>query len=94
MSSSLPGRHSKSARRHIPKTGRKFTAAGAPPARGEICPESGQFSPGARAAIGANTTIKRGAVCKNIRLTSSEEEIEVRDGKGTFVLKTCFLRKG
>lgn len=43
---------------------------------------------------GANTTIKRGAVYKNIRLTSSEEEIEVRDGKGTFVLKTCFLRKG
>ena len=42
---------------------------------------------------GANTTIKRGAVYKNIRLTSSEEEIEVRDGKGTFVLKTCFLRK-
>jgi protein PhnA len=41
-----------------------------------------------------NTAIKRGAVCKNIQLTSSEEEIEVRDGKGTFVLKTCFLRKG
>ena len=42
---------------------------------------------------GANTTIKRGAVYNNIRLTSSDEEIEVRDGKGTFVLKTCFLRK-
>ncbi len=42
---------------------------------------------------GAATTIKRGAVYKNIRLTSSEEEIEVRDGKGTFVLKTCFLKK-
>ena len=42
---------------------------------------------------GANTTIKRAAVYKNIRLTSSDEEIEVRDGKGTFVLKTCFLRK-
>lgn len=43
---------------------------------------------------GANTTIKRGAVYKSIRLTSNEGEIEVRDGKGTFVLKTCFLRKG
>lgn len=42
---------------------------------------------------GANTTIKRGAVYKGIRLTSSAEEVEVRDGKGTFVLKTCFLRK-
>ncbi len=42
---------------------------------------------------GAGTTIKRGAVYKNIRLTSSAEEIEVKDGKGTFVLKTCFLRK-
>lgn len=43
---------------------------------------------------GANTTIKRGAVYKNIRLTSSPEEIEVREGKSTFVLKTCFLKKG
>ena len=43
---------------------------------------------------GANTTIKRGAVYKNIRLTSSAEEIEVREGKSTFVLKTCFLKKG
>lgn len=77
-----------------PKPGANSLPPAPPPARGEICPESGQFSPGARAAIGANTTIKRGAVCKNIRLTSSEEEIEVRDGKGTFVLKTCFLRKG
>jgi protein PhnA len=42
---------------------------------------------------GANTTIKRGATYKNIRLTSSPEEVEVRDGKGTFVLKTCFLKK-
>ncbi len=42
---------------------------------------------------GANTTIKRGAVYKGIRLTSSEDEVEVKDGKGTFVLKTCFLRK-
>jgi protein PhnA len=42
---------------------------------------------------GANTTIKRGATYKNIRLTSNAEEVEVRDGKGTFVLKTCFLKK-
>lgn len=42
---------------------------------------------------GANTTIKRGAVYKNIRTTSAEDEVEVRDGKGTFVLKTCFLKK-
>ncbi len=29
----------------------------------------------------------------NIRTTSAEDEVEVRDGKGTFVLKTCFLKK-
>lgn len=42
---------------------------------------------------GANTTIKYGATYKSIRLTSNADELEVRDGKGTFVLKTCFLEK-
>ena len=42
---------------------------------------------------GTSSTIKRGTVYKNIRLTSSEEEIETGKGKGTIVLKTCFLKK-
>ncbi len=43
---------------------------------------------------GAKTTIKRGTTCKNIRTTSSAEEIEVREGKQVWVLKTCFVRQG
>jgi protein PhnA len=42
---------------------------------------------------GSSTTYKIGTVFKNIRLTSSPEEIECRDGKTTLVLKTCFLKK-
>ncbi len=42
---------------------------------------------------GANATIKRGATYKNIRCTSSAEEVEVREGKSVWVLKTCFLKK-
>ncbi len=42
---------------------------------------------------GAGATIKRGATYKNIRLTTSEDEVEVREGKSTWVLKTCFLKK-
>lgn len=42
---------------------------------------------------GSSTTLKQGKVFKNIRLTSSDEEIECRDGKSTLVLKTCFLKK-
>lgn len=42
---------------------------------------------------GSSTSYKIGTVFKNIRLTSSAEEIECRDGKTTLVLKTCFLKK-
>lgn len=42
---------------------------------------------------GSSTTLKRGKVFKNIRLTSENEEIECREGKTTLVLKTCFLKK-
>jgi len=42
---------------------------------------------------GSSTTLKRGKVFKNIRLTSKSGEIECRDGKSTIVLKTQFLKK-
>ena len=42
---------------------------------------------------GTSSTIKRGATYKNIRLTSKDEEVECGKGKGTIVLKTCFLKK-
>lgn len=42
---------------------------------------------------GAKATIKRGTTYKNIRTTSSPEEIEVREGKAVWVLKTCFVKK-
>ncbi len=42
---------------------------------------------------GSSSTLKRGKVFKNIRLTSKAGEIECRDGKSTLVLKTCFLKK-
>jgi protein PhnA len=42
---------------------------------------------------GGSSALKRGTTFKNIRLTSKSEEIECRDGKGTLVLKTCFLKK-
>ncbi len=42
---------------------------------------------------GASATLKRGKPIKNIRLTNSPDEVEVRVGKSTFVLKTCFLKK-
>ncbi len=42
---------------------------------------------------GSSSTLKRGKVFKNIRLTSKTGEIECRDGKSTLVLKTCFLKK-
>lgn len=35
---------------------------------------------------GTSTTLKRGTVVKNIRLTSKSEEIEFRQGKSTMVL--------
>jgi len=43
---------------------------------------------------GANTTLKRGTLIKNIRLTSNDEEIECNAEKVKgLVLKTCFLKK-
>lgn len=43
---------------------------------------------------GANTTLKRGTLIKNIRLTSNPEEIECNHEKVRgLVLKTCFLKK-
>lgn len=43
---------------------------------------------------GSTVTLKRGAVIKNIRLTSDEEEIEGRSDKVKgLVLKTCFVKK-
>lgn len=42
---------------------------------------------------GSSSTIKRGTVVKNIRLTNSPEEIEGRVEKTTMVLKTMFLKK-
>ncbi|WP_242921746.1 alkylphosphonate utilization protein [Pontibacter liquoris] len=42
---------------------------------------------------GMPTTLKRGNVIKNIRLTGSPEEVECRIGKSTVVLKASFLKK-
>jgi protein PhnA len=42
---------------------------------------------------GSSLNLKRGAVMKNIRLTADPEEVEVREGRSTLVLKACFLKK-
>lgn len=42
---------------------------------------------------GASTTLKRGKVFKNIRLTARDDEVECREGRSTLVLKTAFLKK-
>ncbi len=42
---------------------------------------------------GTNTTLKRGNLIKNVRTTDSPDEVEVRVGKATFVLKTEFVKK-
>lgn len=42
---------------------------------------------------GMSATLKQGNVIKNIRLTSSHEEVECRVGKSQVVVKTCFLKK-
>ncbi|MFD2999865.1 PhnA domain-containing protein [Pontibacter toksunensis] len=39
---------------------------------------------------GMPTTLKRGNVIKNIRLTNSPEEVECRIGKSQVVLKTMY----
>ena len=42
---------------------------------------------------GMSKTLKRGLKIKNIRLTSSNKEVECRVGKSVVVLKTQFLKK-
>jgi protein PhnA len=42
---------------------------------------------------GSSSTIKRGTVVKNIRLTDDEAEIEGRVERTVMVLKTAFLKK-
>lgn len=43
---------------------------------------------------GTSTTLKRGTLIKNIRLTDNEDEIECRaESIKNLVLKTCFLKK-
>lgn len=42
---------------------------------------------------GTSTTLKRGTMVKNIKLTDDEEEVECRINKVQMVLKTCFLKK-
>lgn len=42
---------------------------------------------------GANKTLKRGTVIKNIRLTDEQNMVECRIGKSTIVLKTEFFKK-
>lgn len=43
---------------------------------------------------GTTTTLKRGKVIKNIRLTEDPAEIECRVDKVQMVLRTEFLKKG
>ncbi|MES2122416.1 MAG: alkylphosphonate utilization protein [Chlamydiota bacterium] len=42
---------------------------------------------------GIPMTIKRGTLCKEIRPTDNEEEVECGKGRNSIVLKTCFLKK-
>lgn len=42
---------------------------------------------------GTSTTLKRGTLFKEIRLTGNDEEIECGKGRNTIVLKTCFIKK-
>ena len=42
---------------------------------------------------GTSTTLKRGTVVKNIKLTSNSELVDCRIGKSTIALKACFLKK-
>ncbi|WP_019010240.1 alkylphosphonate utilization protein [Deinococcus aquatilis] len=43
--------------------------------------------------VKGGTDLKRGKTFKSIRVTDSEDSIEVKDGRGTLVLKTMFLKK-
>lgn len=42
---------------------------------------------------GTSTVLKRGTPIRNIRTVGSPDEVEVRVGKATFVLRTEFLKK-
>ncbi|MBU0661523.1 alkylphosphonate utilization protein [Patescibacteria group bacterium] len=42
---------------------------------------------------GSTTTLKVGHVIKKIKLTDDPGAIECKEGRSTFVLKTCFLKK-
>ncbi len=42
---------------------------------------------------GSSTTLKRGTVVKNIRLTDDAEEIEGKVDRTVMVLKTMFIQK-
>lgn len=43
---------------------------------------------------GTSSTLKRGTIAKNIRLTDNPEEVECRvESIKGLVLKTCFLKK-
>ena len=42
---------------------------------------------------GTSTTLKRGTIVKNIRLTDIENEIDCRVNKMSIVLKTEFVKK-
>lgn len=42
---------------------------------------------------GTSSTLKRGTMIKNIRLTDSPEEIECKVDRQVLVLKTMFLKK-
>lgn len=43
---------------------------------------------------GASSTLKRGTLIKNIKLTNKDDEIEAKvPQQGVIVLKTCFLKK-
>lgn len=44
--------------------------------------------------VKGGTDLKRGKVFKNIRISEdTEDAVEVREGRGTLVLKTMFLKK-
>ncbi len=43
--------------------------------------------------VKGGTDLKRGKTFKGIRVTDSEDSIEVKDGRATLVLKTMFLKK-
>lgn len=42
---------------------------------------------------GTSTTLKRGTMVKNIRLTDNEDEVDCRVNKVQIVLRTEFLKK-